>query len=223
MAATRTSAEREPLDREAIVAAAIAIADEEGIDALTMRNLARSLGYEVMSLYNHVANKDEVVAQMVDTIAAEIDDPPPGAEPLEAARALAVSARDALVRHPWVPQLWLHHVPGPARTRHMENLLRVLDDSGLAPDLAHHGFHAVNNHVLGYTLQEQEMQTGLDELGGVESGARDYMAQMPADEYPHTIKHVQQHLDGDTGSSFELVLDLILDGLVRLDEARPTA
>ena len=207
---------RERLDRDAIVAAGVALADEDGVGALTMRNLARRLGYEVMSLYNHVANKDEALTGMVDAVAAEIDDAPPDVAPLEGVRAIAMSTRAALVRHPWAAELWLRQMPGPARTRQMEMLLRTLDQTGLSPELAHHGFHAVNNHVLGYTLQEIGM-TRANAGPDPTAKAHEFLDGISAETYPYTVAHVQQHLNGDTSSSFELVLDLILDGLVRLD------
>ncbi|MGI9603893.1 MAG: TetR/AcrR family transcriptional regulator [Acidimicrobiales bacterium] len=217
MGPTTEASARQPLQRDGIVDAAMALADEEGVGALSMRKLARRLGYEVMSLYNHVANKDELQFLMVDCVAAEIDGPPTQAAPLEAVRTIAVSTHNVLVAHPWAPELWQRHPPGPARTQIMEDLLRLLDDSGLSPDLAHHGFHAVNNHVLGYTLQELGMTFDDDDL---ESKARAFLAGIPVETYPFMVAHVHQHLDGDTASSFELVLDLILDGLVRLDANR---
>ncbi len=212
-----SSGRREPLDRARIVAAAVALADAEGVGAVSMRNLARRLGYEVMSLYNHVAHKGELLGLMVDEVAAQIAAPPPGTPPLAAVRTMAVATRDVFVAHPWAPELWQRHVPGPARTRAMEELLRLLDESGLSPDVAHHGFHAVNNHVLGYTLQELGMTMGEEDP---ESSARKYLADIETGDYPHVAAHVRQHLEGDTASSFELVLDLILDGLVRLDRNR---
>lgn len=205
---------REPLHRDRIVAAAVELADSDGVDALSMRNLARRLGFEVMSLYNHVANKDDLLALMLDAVAAEIDEPPPDEAPLAAIRAMTISTHDALVRHPWAPELWMRYLPGPARTRHMDALLRLFDASGLAPALAHHGFHAVSNHVLGYTLQQLGMDMGGDDP---EARAREYVAGISEADHPHMVAHVRQHIDGDTSSSFELVLDLVLDGLVRLD------
>jgi len=209
---------REPLQRDRIVAAAVELADGAGagVEALSMRNLARSLGYEVMSLYNHVSNKDELLSLMVDAVAAEIDAPPPDVAPLAAVRALTISTRDAFVRHPWAPSLWLRYLPGPARTRRMDDLLRLFGETGLEPELAHHGFHAVGNHVLGYTLQQLELNVGDDP----EARANEFLDGISEVEHPHMVAHVRQHLAGDTSSSFELVLDLILDGLVRLDTER---
>ena len=208
--------ERRPLDRDAIVARAVAFADERGTDALSMRKLAAELGYEVMSLYNHVANKDEVLALMVDAVAAEIPAPDPDDDPLVAVRTLAIDTRAALVRHPWAASLWLRQLPGRARVQHMEYLLAALAETDMAPAVAHLAFHAVNNHVIGYTLQEQAMAYVVPAGGDPDALARSFMEGLSADDFPHTITHVQQHLDGDTARSFELVLDLILDGLTRM-------
>ena len=191
------------------------MADERGTDALSMRKLAGELGYEVMSLYNHVANKDEVLSLMVDAVAAEIPAPDPDADPLIAVRTLVVDTRAALVRHPWAAGLWLRQMPGPARIRHMEHLLAALAATDMAPPVAHLAFHAVNNHVIGYTLQEQAMAYVVPG-GDADALARSFLEGISPDEFPHTVTHVRQHLDGDTASSFETVLDLILDGLARL-------
>jgi AcrR family transcriptional regulator len=204
---------RAPLTRERIVATAVELVDVDGVDALSMRNLAHRLGFEVMSLYNHVANKDELLSLMVDAVAAEIGEPRTDMAPLGAVRAITISTHDVLVRHPWAPALWLRYLPGPARTRQMDDLLRLFDESGLSSDLAHHGYHAVTNHVLGYTLQQLGLNMGDDP----EARANDFLAGISEADHPHMVAHVRQHLAGETSSSFELVLDLILDGLVRLD------
>lgn len=206
---------RRPLDVEWIVAEAVAIADIDGIGALSMRGLADRLGYTVMALYNHVAGKDALMALMVDSVAAEIDLAVDDAAPLDAVRAMAVSTRAALLRHPWAADQWQRHLPGPARTAHMEHLLRLLDTSGLAPDLAHHGFHAVSNHVIGYTLQELGMALNDKPL---EAGADAFLATVSAETYPYMVAHVRQHIDGQSTSSFQLVLDFILEGLERRNE-----
>lgn len=209
--------ERVPLDRKAIAAQAVAFADERGLDALSMRKLAAELGYEVMSLYNHLANKDELLTLMADAVAAEIPTPDPGDAPLVAVRAFAIRTRAALVRHPWAATLWLRQLPGPARVQHMEDHLSMLAATDMSPEVAHLAFHAVNNHVLGYTLQEQAMTYAAPTEGAAEARARSFLDGIGADDHPHTVNHVRQHLDGDTASSFEMVLDLILDGLSRLD------
>jgi AcrR family transcriptional regulator len=203
--------DREPLNRERIIAAALALADADGVDALSMRTLAGRLGCAPMSLYNHVADKDELLAEMLEAVADEVGPPTPDRDPLEAIRLRAISTREVLVRHRWAAELWQRAVPGPARTRIMEELLAMLARTDLSPEAAHHGFHAVNNHVLGYTLQELGMTMGDDP----EKTARDYQKAI-VDDFPLMAAHIQQHLDGDTSRTFELVLDLILDGLTRL-------
>jgi AcrR family transcriptional regulator len=209
-----SSARRLSLTTERIVAQAMRIADEHGVVGLSMRSLSRSLGFEVMALYNHVANKRDLLSLMIDGVASAITGPPQGLPPLDAVRSIAISTHTALLAHPWVTELWQQHLPGPARTVQMETLLRLLDESGLSPELAHHGFHAVNNHVIGYTLQEATMV-----LAGrnTTTNAEDFLAGISPTTHPYMVAHVQQHLSGDSMSSFELVLDLILDGLVRLD------
>ncbi len=204
---------RGPLTRDTIVQAAVALADESGVKGLTMRKLAQSVGYEVMSLYNHVANKGELLDLIVDASAADVISPAETEDPMAAIRAIAISLREALVNHPWAPELWLSQMPGEHRSRVMEQLLQALDRSDLPPELAHHGFHAVTNHVIGYTIQ----QIGLDSIpGDPEEVIANYLGSLSPEQHPLTIAHVHQHLEGDTSSSFELVLDLILDGLAGL-------
>ncbi len=207
---------RKPLDRATIVGAGIVLADEQGLAGLTMRNVAGQLGFEVMSLYNHIANKNDLLAAMADQVAAGIETPPPDLVSLERVKAIALALRATLVRHPWAANLWLQHLPGPSRTAYMEALLQALDGCGLSPDATHLGFHAVDNHVIGYTLQEQGLTDGLASVDDPEALTRDFIASMDPEIFPATIAHVQQHLNGDNGDSFEAVLDIILDGLTGL-------
>ena len=206
---------RQPLDAGRIVDAGIAVADAEGVDALTMRRIADELGYKVMALYRHVANKDELLALMADAVAGTIPRPEIGDAPLSSIREHTIETRDALARHPWAPVLWLRTMPGPNRIDHMEFLLAAFAESGLPDELAHHGFHAINNHVVGFTIQAQEMAVTTGDQS-MEELAMSFVESLDAERHRHSIAHVHQHLEGDTGSSFELVLDLILDGLVRV-------
>lgn len=223
MEASAPQNKRQPLERDVIVRAAIALADANGVGALAMRKLAEELGFKVMALYNHVANKDDLLGYMVDAVAAEIQTPPSDTPPLEALRSVAISMQAVLRRHPWAPELWNRHLPGLARTRHMEYLLRTLDHTGLPGELAHHGFHAITNHVVGYTLQEVEMSAALgSDQAALEGKGAEYLSGISAEEFPYMVAHVHQHLEGHASSSFELVLNLILDGLVRMSADRST-
>ena len=105
MATTR----RKPLSRERILAAALEVADEQGIEALSMRKLGQALGYEAMSLYNHVANKGDLVDAMVDAVVEEIELPPAGNDWRDPVRRCAISAHDAFLRHPWARLAWVRH------------------------------------------------------------------------------------------------------------------
>lgn len=205
--------DRPPLTRERILAAAVEIADERGVGALSMRKLAKQLGYEVMSLYNHVENKDDLLDGMVDLVAAEIDGPQPGLGWKPAIRSIAMSAHEALVRHPWATVLWASRWPGPARWRHMEALLALLAGAGFPDDVADLGFHAVTMHIQGFTQQ----QITYTELSSDEERlfAR-FHREVSADEFPHVVDHVRYHIDVEAPhDEFGFVLDLILDGLDR--------
>src|SRR5207245_1004941 len=122
---------RAPLSRERVLRAAIALTDENGIEALSMRKLAKELGVEAMSLYNHVANKDEILDGISEVVASEIDLPSDAADWKTAIRQSAISARDAYVRHPWACSLSMaRQTGGPAQLRRSNWMLRTLREAG---------------------------------------------------------------------------------------------
>ena len=206
--ATR-QAQRRPLSRERLLRAAVALADREGIAALSMRRLAAELDYEVMSLYHHVANKGDVLDGMVELVAGEIDVPDPVTPWREALRQSAVDMRAALVRHPWAVSMWSRSA-GPVRMRLMEAQLGALAGSGIDAGLAHVGYHALLNHVLGFALQEQSFVIE----GDPHVLAEQYLASLSPTEFPHLIAHVRTHLDEAAPTDdFGFVIDLILDRL----------
>ena len=203
---------RIPLTRERILRAAVDLADADGIDGLSMRKLAHSLGYEVMSLYNHVDNKDDLLAGMVDLVAGQIDRPAQGAPWKKAVRLLSLSAHDILLRHRWAVPLWSELMPGPNRIRLMDDILGIFRDGGFSVRLTHFGYHAVTMHVVGFTLQQLSYATP---AGGMEEAGRAFLASLDAERFPHLVEHVEFHLTDDDGGDFEFILDLILDGLER--------
>jgi len=199
-----------------VLHAAIALADKEGIAGVSMRKLAQELGVEAMSLYNHVANKNELLDGMVDAVAGEIAVPAKDADWKAAIRTIAVSSYEALLRHPWAGSLWMRQMPGPARLRHFDAVLGSLRDAGFSEDLTFHAYHILQSFVLGYTLQVLTYRTlALEDL---EDTAASFIQQLSADEYPHFADHVRQHMEPGVRdeSAFQLGLDLILDGLERL-------
>jgi AcrR family transcriptional regulator len=220
MARPRTSrARRKPLSRERVLRAAIELADADGLEALSMRKLARELGVEAMSLYNHVANKDAILDGIVEVVAAEAELPADETEWKSAIRQSAIATRDMFVRHPWASGLWMSRQGGgTTRLQRADWLLRTFREAGLSEELTFHAYHVVESHILGFTVQQLNFPYQGAEL---EERASRFLARFPVDEFPDFAEHVQQHLEpreGDEGG-FELGLDLILDGLERLRDA----
>ncbi len=217
--ATRThpvAKQRVPLSRDRVLRAATALADQGGIDALTMRKLAEDLGVEPMSLYHYVANKGDILSGITDIVASEIEVPSSGGDWKAALRKSAVSFHNTLARHPWACSLMMSGGVGPGRLRYMESLLRRLREAGFSPQLTHHAYHALDSHIIGFTLwaagYTAAMRAG---PGTVEA----FLKQLPADRYPYFFEHAEQHMtrpQRDGVSEFEFGLDLILDGLKRV-------
>jgi AcrR family transcriptional regulator len=208
---------RLPLSRERILAAALRLADESGIEAVTMRRLGEALGFEAMSLYNHVANKDDVLDGILDLVLAESAPPAPDGDWADAIRASAISVHAALRRHPWSCALVM--APSrirPARLRYMDALLGRLRGAGFSADTTYHVYHVLDAHIFGFSLWEASHQytpTQTSEFREV------FERVIPPDVYPHLNEHGRQHLtDGPhrEASAFEFGLDLILEGLRKL-------
>ncbi len=215
---------RTRLSRERVLRAAVAFADENGIGSLSMRKLGEALGVEAMSLYNHVASKDELLDGMVDLVFSEIGLAPAGADWKTAMRQRAVSARQALSRHRWAIGLMESRTsPGPATLRHHDAVIGRLRDAGFSIAMAAHAFSVLDSYTYGFALQEASLP--FDTAEETAELAETIMARFPADQYPHltelTVEHVLQP-GYDYGNEYEFGLDLILDGLDRArDAAQP--
>lgn len=213
------AAPRPPLTRDRVLTAAIAHADEHGLDALTMRSLAGRLGVKAMSLYNHVASKDDLLNGMIDEIIGEVELPDPGGQWKTAIRGVMSATHDLLIEHPWAGALWMSRQnEGPARFRYGDWLLRTLREAGLSEELIYHAYHILESHILGSTVQQQSFPYRGEELAGL---ARDFLSSLPTGEYPDLVHHIEEHLKPRHGqmSGFEFALDLILDGLERVRDA----
>ena len=207
---------RLPLSRERVLQAAMALADSGGIEALTMRRLGQELGVEAMSLYNHVANKDDILIGIVEMALSEIALPSGEAGWQAAVRQSAISTRDVHVRHPWVSSLRMSvRGGGPARAQQEEWLLRTLREAGFSKELTFHALHILQSYIQGFTHLQLSFPYQGEELAGI---ATKFLQRLPADEYPYFTEHVRQHLEPRQGEEggFELGLDLILDGLERM-------
>jgi AcrR family transcriptional regulator len=203
---------RRPLTRDRIVTAAVTLADREGLATLNIRKVASSLQCEVMSLYNHVASKHDLLDEMIDFVFAQM--PMAGDGPWDTAlRDMAIGARQSFADHPWAADLVTTRYPGPARRDRMDAMLRVLADAGLPDDVADLGFHALTVHIQGFSQQSAGYTTLSTERA--DEGAR-YVASLSAEEHPYLMAHIRYHQErGHRHDDFEFVLDLILDGLAR--------
>lgn len=206
--------------------AAIRVADSGGLSALTMRRLADELGAEAMSLYYHVANKDDVLDGIADVIVAEINDvvgqisaPAAGANWKSTVRGRILAARQVLLRHPWAPRvLETRSTVSIAVVRYHDELVRLLREGGFSYDVIHHALHALGSRALGFT---QELFDPGDSAGTNPSTAPEVLAS----QFPYLTGMLSEVAHDDPDSTlgwcddqveFEFGLDLILDGLDRL-------
>ena len=216
--ATQTDPRRAPLTRERVLAAAIDLADRDGIASLSMRKLAQELGVEAMSLYHHVANKDAILDGLIDLVFGEIDLPVGEADWRAAMRRRAISAREVLRRHPWATGLMeSRSTPGPATLRHHDAVLGILRNAGFPLELAAHAYSLLDSYIYGFALQETSLPFSTPEETA--EVAQAMMAEFPADAYPHLTEIAVEHVlqpGYSYASEYLFGLDLILDGLERL-------
>lgn len=200
-----------------VLETAAAFADREGLAALSMRKLAAQLGVEAMSLYHHVANKDELLDGMVDLVFSEIDLPQLGDPWKDAMRARADSARTALLRHPWAVGLLDSRAnPGPATLNHHDAVIGTLRIAGFSVKNAAHAFSLLDSYIYGFVLQETGLPFKNEEE--LETVATDIADSMPEDAYPHLSEMMLHVLRPGYAyaDEFAFGLELILDGLERV-------
>jgi len=212
---------RAPLNRDRVLRAAVALADDAGIDALNMRNLAQELGVVPMALYKHVANKEELLDGMVEVIVGEIDPPMPAADWKAAIRQRILSARRALLRHRWASQVIDSRTnTPPVVLDYMNSLIGMFLAGGFAVDLTHHVMHALGSRMWGFT---QEVFPSPPPPADPE--VRAAMFSQVAARWPHIVQvaTASSHDDGssigpgcDDQFEFEFALDALLDGFERL-------
>jgi AcrR family transcriptional regulator len=223
----RGAAPRAPLSRDRVLRAAVRLADADGIEALTMRRLAEAVGVEAMSLYHHVANKDEILDGLVDVVAREINEAV-AAHPQDAtgpawkgaARRRILTARTVMLRHPWAPRLFETRTTTSLEVlRYHDALVGLMRAGGLSNDLVHHALHALGSRALGFA--QELFDPGAGAGPGPGDGAD--VAAMAA-ELPHLVGMLAEVAHDDPASTigwcddqteFEFGLDLVLDGLDR--------
>jgi len=200
-----------------VLEAATAFADANGIESLTMRKLGEAVGVEAMSLYNHVANKSDLLDGMIDIVFSEVGLPSGQDDWKTAMRRRAISVRTVLSRHRWAVGLMeSRSTPGAATLRHHDAVIGCLRAGGFSVELTAHAFSALDSYIYGFALQERNLP--FDTPEETRALAQAILAQFPVDEYPHlaelTFEHVLQP-GYDFGEEFEFGLDLLLDGLER--------
>ena len=219
---------RTPLSRDRVLRAAVALAETSGLEALTMRRLGQELGVEAMSLYRHVANKDDLLDGMIDMIVGEVE--PTTSEDGRTAwkaalRARVMAARATMLRHRWASQvLETRTAAPPAVMRHYEAVAGILRGGGFSIDLVHHALHALGSRMLGFSQELFDDGAALAEGPEVMAlAARRMAGDFPTlSEMMLQISHDESTVVGsgcDDGFEFTFALDLVLDGLERRRDA----
>jgi AcrR family transcriptional regulator len=204
---------RRPLSKDRVLRAAVALADRDGLGSLTMRRLGRELGVEAMSLYKHVANKDEILDGIIELVVGEIEIPEPGSDWKTAMRIRAASARQVLRRHPWAIGLFESRGAfGPAIMRYLDAIIASLRAGGFSAETTGHAFSLLDSYVYGHVIQEISFETS-KELG---QATQPILEHLQGEQYPHlaelvTLQNETSAFDYDT--EFEFGLDLILGAL----------
>jgi AcrR family transcriptional regulator len=214
---TRTR-RRVPLTRERVLETALRLADQGGLEALSMRKLGQALGVEAMALYYHFANKERVLDGIVDLVFGEIDLPAMGADWKAAMRRRAISVRDALARHRWAIGLMESRTnPGPANLRHHDAVIGCLRAAGFDMAMAAHAYSLLDGYIYGFALTKMNLpfETSTD----IAEMAETMLEPFPVGEYPNLADFITEHAmkpGYDFADEFEYGLDVILDGLERV-------
>jgi len=213
---TASDSKRRPLTQARILKAALKLADRQGVESLSMRKLAQALNVEAMSLYNHVANKEEVLDGILDSVVSEFELPDTGDDWKKSMRARAVSAYGVLLLHPWAANLLISRVNvGPAMLTWTNATVGCLREAGFSYAMADHAWNAIDNHIYGFTLQRVSAPIGPAEYA---AAAKHYLPLIPANQYPYLNAMASMIVDGTHSgvNDFEFGLDLILEGLDRI-------
>ena len=221
MKRSKKSKPREPLSRERALQVAMAVADAEGLEALTMRRLAQELGVEAMSLYHHVPNKNDILDGMVDLVFAQIESPAGSGDWKKEMRKRAHSARAALNRHPWAISLMESRAaPGIATLQHHDAMLGSLRKGGFSVVLTAHAYSIIDAYLYGFVLQEQQLPFDAQSSEDTQAATRAIFEKIPEGALPHLVELTMKHVlkpGYSYAKEFDFGLELILDGLERVN------
>ncbi len=211
---------RAPLTRERVLQAAMALADEAGIESLTMRRLGEELGVGPMALYRHVANKEDLVDAMVDVVFGEIGLPPTDTDWKTAMRERAIGVREALFRHRWATGMLESRMnPGPATLQHHDAVIGCLRASGFDIAMAAHAYSLLDSYIYGFAATQKNLPFTPEDVGEM---AQSMLQPFAAGAYPHLTEMLTDHImqpGYDYADEFEYGLDVVIDGLERARDA----
>jgi len=218
--ATSPTERRAPLTRGRVLEAAMALADQSGLESLTMRRLGEELGVGPMALYRHVANKDDLVDAMVDVVFGEIGVPSLGVDWRTAMRDRAIAVHDALLRHRWATGMMeSRRNPGPASLQHHDAVIGSLRAAGFDIATAAHAYSLLDSYLYGFAATQMNLPFTPDDVG---EKAESMLQPFAAGAYPHLTEMLTDHImrpGYDYADEFEYGLDVILEGLERAGEA----
>jgi AcrR family transcriptional regulator len=208
---------RAPLSRERVLATALTLADDGGIESLTMRRIAQELDVEAMALYRHVANKDAIIDGIVDMVFGEIDLPVAGADWRSAMRERAISVRQALSRHRWAVGLMESRTnPGPANMRHHDAVIGNLRSAGFDMAMVAHAYSALDSYIYGFA--QTQLNLPFESTADIVELSQEMLRAFPVNEYPNLAAFITEHAmqpGYDFANEFEYGLNVILDALTR--------
>lgn len=217
--ATSTSRNgRASLNKAMILEASLKLADTQGLDKLSMRKVAQALNVEAMSLYNHIANKDELLDGILERVISQFELPSFTQHWKQALRQSAISAHQVLLLHPWAAHQMIARVSvSPARLAWSNATIGCLHEAGFSYEVADHAWNAIDNHIYGFTLQSVNMPVDPTTYA---DAAKQYLPIIPEDKYPYLNAMARKIAAGQHSgiNEFEFGLDLILDGLERLNK-----
>jgi AcrR family transcriptional regulator len=216
----KTKRRRAPLSPERVLGAALRMADAEGLEALSMRKLARALKVEAMSLYNHVAHKEQLLDGLVELVVSEIELPALGGDWRAAMRARAHSAHAVLMRHPWATMLFVSRLNiGPNMLRYVDRTIGCLREAGFSYPMVDHAWNVLDAHLYGFTLQKLNFPLEPKQYA---AAAAQFLPMIPVDRAPYLNGLSQEVIAGrhDGMQPLELGLELLLEGLEAMREGQ---
>jgi AcrR family transcriptional regulator len=206
-----------PLTRERVLRAAVDLADQSGLESLSMRRLGQELGVDPMALYRHIRSKEDLLDGIVDLLVGEVERPPPGGDWSASLRGQAMAARRVMLKHPWARRVVEERsTTGLAVLTHVESVLATLLDAGFSMEVAHHALHVLGSRIFGFSqdmLEDSARSAPSAEAAAMLAAAMQAFPRIS--ELAQSVSHEGALGPCDDDVEFAFGLDLILDGLAR--------